>query len=151
MTTKLKWRLANRPTPAEVKDLHAAGLLTKDEAREILFSQETDDDRDKVSLQGEVKFLRDLVQRLATSPIQIIQTIKAIENPYTKLPWFSPYVNWAESTSNAMGGLQLYQTTTTGNTTYAMNSQSSSDLSDFSNGLVDTLVDHQMFADIKTF
>ena len=38
MTTKIKWRLANRPTPMELIDLTNAGLLTKEQAKEILFS-----------------------------------------------------------------------------------------------------------------
>lgn len=91
MTTKLKWRLANRPTPAEVIALKEAGLLKDDEAREILFSLETDEDRDKASLQEEIKFLRQLVKDMAVTRQQIITTIKEVEKPYINYPWYGSY------------------------------------------------------------
>ena len=46
----LKWRLSKLPTPDEVRELVKDKIITQDEAREILFSQETDEERDKDSL-----------------------------------------------------------------------------------------------------
>lgn len=104
MTTKIVWRLANRPRPDEVQELFTAGILTKDEAREILFSHETDEDRDKKSLESEIKFLRELVEKLANSPTKIVETIKYVQPTYIHQPWFTPYVTWTSSTSGGYGG-----------------------------------------------
>lgn len=98
MTTKTKWRLSELPTPAEVGQLVRDEILTKEEAREILISQETDEDRDKKSLQGEIKFLRELVEKLSNNRrADIIKEITVIEKPYIKQPWFQPYYYYATS------------------------------------------------------
>lgn len=89
-TTKIKWRLQHLPDPEEVKDLFTTGLLTKEEAREILFSLETEEERTKKSLQDEIKFLRSVIQKLST-PSVIIQTIREVQKPYSGLPWYAPY------------------------------------------------------------
>ena len=79
MTTKLKWRLSSLPTPDEVRALVIDEVITKDEAREILFSSETEQERDKKSLEAEIKFLRELVEKLSNQQsTKIIETIKYI-------------------------------------------------------------------------
>lgn len=101
MTTKIKWRLKERPTPDEVTELFKHGLLTKDEAREILFSLENDEDRTKESLQEEIKFLRELVQKLSSDRAQIVKTIEYVQVPYKKYDWYQPYQVYC---SNGSGG-----------------------------------------------
>lgn len=98
MTTKIKWRLANRPTPDEVGMLYAAGLLTKEEAREILISHETDEDRDKQSLQEEIKFLRSLVSSLSARS-SIVEHIRTIQDPWHSKPWYVPYQAWCSTSA----------------------------------------------------
>lgn len=118
--------MAKLPDSHEVALLLDKGVLTKDEAREILFSLETQEDRDRESLQSEIKFLRELVQRLASTPTQIIQTIKAVEKPYTNTPWYPPYVTWCANTSEwstgdiltSTSGIMSYSTDAV-NTMYA--------------------------------
>jgi hypothetical protein len=101
MTTKLVWRLKERPTPKEIIDLLEAKILKEDEAREILFSSETEEDRDKKSLESEVKFLRDLVEKLSNGQrTTIIETIKEVHVPYQKYPWYRPYEVWCSSGGN---------------------------------------------------
>lgn len=103
--TKTKWRLGELPTPGEVTDLVRADILTKDEAREILISLETDEERDKKSLQGEIKFLRELVEKLSNNRrADIIKEITVIEKPYIKQPWFQPYYYYATSGGVASTG-----------------------------------------------
>lgn len=105
MPTKTKWRLSALPTPQEIADLVASDILTKEEAREILISQETEEDRDKKSLQAEIKFLRELVQKLSDNrKPEIIRQIEVIEKPYFKNPWFEPYRFYCgiESSSNGI-------------------------------------------------
>lgn len=96
-TTKLVWRLANRPTPDEVAALFDKGLLTKDEAREILFSLETEEDRTGKSLKEEIKFLRELIQKLSTNKTVIIETIREVEKPWKKYDWYQPYHMYSTS------------------------------------------------------
>lgn len=100
--TKIVWRLANRPTSEDVVKLLASGIIDKDEAKEILFNFEEDGERDKKSLESEIKFLRELVERLSKgSTNQIIETIRYVEKPYIQYPWYQPYVTWCSS----IGGL----------------------------------------------
>lgn len=139
--TKLVWRLSDRPTPQSVIDLTNSGLITKEEAKEILFSLETDDTRDKKSLESEIKFLRDLVAKLST-PQVILQTIREVQKPYYQQPWYQPYISWTNAISGGFTGGTTF-TSTTGSATAlnaSLNSQSQTLLSNQAN-----------FSDIKTF
>lgn len=123
MTKKIKWRLGKLPSPDEVALLLDKGVLTKDEAREILFSLETDEDRDKASLQEEIKFLRELVQRLSNNNrTEIIRQIEYIEMPYRKYGWYQPYHIYCSSDNSS--------TTTTG---YTLTATSGSGMLNVSN------------------
>ncbi len=145
MTTKLKWRLSKLPDAEEITTLVAAGILTKEEAREILISHENDEERDKKSLQDEIKFLRELVQKLSSDRATIIKTIEVVKVPYQTQPWYQPYIAYCSSTPqqqyiNAGGGgggstsmQALY--TANANTVYSTTSTN----------------DQLKFTDIKTF
>ena len=102
MTKKLVWRLKEQPTPQSLRELVSNGLLTKDEAREILFSSIDETDRSNESLKSEIKFLRELVQKLSESRSQIIITIKEVEAPYIRRDWYQPYTTWCDGTSGAI-------------------------------------------------
>lgn len=91
--------MAKLPDAHEVSLLLDKGVLTKDEAREILFSLETEEDRDKQSLQEEIKFLRQLVKNLSSSPSQIIQYINKPNSLWEQKPWYSNYTSWANNSS----------------------------------------------------
>lgn len=150
MTTKIKWRLANRPTPNEITDLLKAGILNKDEAREILFSLETDEDRDKDSLKEEIKFLRALVEKLGTAS-QIITYIPQLLTPYQKYPFYQPYYMY--SSGGGGGGSSLLQgslsTTAGSSTAYAIGSASGGGA--VYSALSQTQSNQPDFSDIKTF
>ncbi len=148
MTTKIKWRLANRPTPDEVAHLHDKGLLTKDEAREILFSQETDEDRDKVSLQEEIKFLRQLVEKLSNHT-EIVRQIQYIEKPYRRYDWYEPYKYYCSADTNA-----IYSTSTLTSGTNTINLMSASSDATTANAgytMSSTQQSEPSFSSIKTF
>lgn len=98
--TKLIWRLSRLPEPKEVNDLIISGVITKEEGREILFSLETQDDRDKKSLEAEIEFLRKLVEKLS-SRSQIVETIRDVYIPYKKYDWYYPYQTWVNSATTA--------------------------------------------------
>lgn len=106
-TTKIIWRLANRPTPDEVASLFDKGLLNKDEAREILFSLETDEERTSKSLKEEVKFLRELIQKLSTNRTVIVETIREVDKPWRKQDWYQPYYYYANATGGATSSLTM--------------------------------------------
>ena len=79
--TKLKWRLGKLPTPNEVSDLVRDKIITQEEAREILFSEETEATKTTEELKTEIKFLKELVEKLADNN-KIVETIRYIEKPY---------------------------------------------------------------------
>ena len=57
MTKKIVWRLSKLPTADELRELVKDKIITQEEAREILFNLETEEERDKKSLESEIKFL----------------------------------------------------------------------------------------------
>lgn len=124
--TKIIWRLKELPTPSELKDLVASGIMSKDEARTILFSSQTEEDRDKKSLESEIKFLRELVERLSNnSNVKIIETIREVERPWKIEKWYKPYeIYCMNSVSTAM---------LDGQTSYTLTGISQGGTSDFSN------------------
>lgn len=93
--TKLVWRLGKLPSVDELRGLVADKVITQDEARDILFSSEKAEERDKKSLESEIKFLRELVDRLSNSQtIKLVETIREVEKPYYRYDWYKPYVVW---------------------------------------------------------
>ena len=131
----LKWRLSKLPTPDEVRELVKDKIITQDEAREILFSQETEEDvttaKSEESLKAEIKFLRELVNKMSTRST-IEETIKYIEKPYQHWGWYQPYqfycgtngaLNSINTTAlNLTGGTQTYLANTSTGATYGYNS-----------------------------
>lgn len=124
MTKKLKWRLSSLPTPDELRELVKDKLITNEEAREIMFSLEDEKERDKKSLESEIKFLRELVEKLSKGRTSIVETIRYVEKPYYQYDWYKPYAVWCGSVSAYTTGTQDL-TTTSGTATYttALNNQ----------------------------
>lgn len=96
MTKKLIWRLKESPTPESLRDLVKDKILTHEEAREILLSSETKEDRDKKSLESEIKFLRELIEKLSNRD-RIVEVIKEVQVPYRRYEWHNPYITWCDS------------------------------------------------------
>ena len=118
---QLKWRLGKLPTPDEVRELVKDKIITQEEARDILFNEETEESRDEDSLKAEIKFLRELVEKLS-SHSQIVETIRYIEKPYVNKPWYDPYTIWCSAgtvttyagTSSGSGITNAYTSTSSG-------------------------------------
>lgn len=127
MTKKLVWRLSQKPTVSELTVLLEKGIITKEEAKEVLFNQEEQVDRDKKSLEGEVRFLRELVEKLSNNQRStIIETIKYVEKPYQQYPWIYPYQVWCGTGSTTVGTVTGATITTDGSTAlFATNTGSS--------------------------
>lgn len=97
MTKKLKWRLGKLPSPDEVTTLLNREIITKEEAREILFSEEDEKIVDIKALQTEIEFLRKLVEKLSNRST-IIEHITTIQKPYYQYDWYRPYMAYCGST-----------------------------------------------------
>ena len=104
MTKKkeLVWRLATKPTAHEVTELLSNGIISKEEAKEILFNQKENDSRDIKSLESEIKFLRDLVEKLSKNNNQITTIIKEIQPHYVQHGWYRPYEVWCGTSGSVI-------------------------------------------------
>jgi hypothetical protein len=100
MKEKLVWRLTKLPTVEEITLLIEKKVINEEDAKNILFSSEIEETRDKESLQSEIKFLRELVDKLTKNKTEIITVIKEIETPYYKQPWIAPYKYWCGDVVN---------------------------------------------------
>ena len=100
------------PTPEEVTTLLKEKIITNEEAREILFSSETKEDRDVKSLESEIKFLRELVDKLSQSRSKIVEVIKEVQVPYYHYSWYTPYTTWCGNgtITSSSGSLNLTAT-----------------------------------------
>ena len=110
MTKKRVWRLKEQPTSEMLRELVKDNILTHDEAREILFNLEEQTDRDIESLRSEIKFLRELVEKLANSQ-KVVEIIREIESPYRSCPWWQPYWEWTRNdwqTSNSFSEITTF-------------------------------------------
>jgi len=134
MTKKLIWRLGNLPTVAELQLLVNDKIITKEEQREILFKTEDAEDRDKKSLESEVKFLRELVEKLSNSKATtIIDTIRYIEKPYYRQPWYHYYDVWCGGNTTQImdGSVALCNATQSGLNSVTCNNSSFSNIKTF--------------------
>lgn len=133
MTKKLSWRLSKLPTPDEVRELVKDKIITQDEARDILFSSETEEERDVKSLETEIKFLRALVDKLANGKTQIIQTIEKVQVPYKKYDWYQPYLYYCNggTTTTASVDYNLIANSQAANSVQAMTAQNLSEIKTF--------------------
>jgi hypothetical protein len=151
---KIIWRLSTRPTTEEVVKLLSCGVITKEESREILFTSVEEEERDKKSLESEIKFLRDLVEKLSKgSHDRIIETIREIRVPYYNQPWYQPYHVWCNSgggvvTTGTIGGGSIMG----GGVTNALYSVSNSTgANTVVSGFTSTDSGRPRFSGIKTF
>lgn len=106
MTKQLKWRLGKLPTPEEVSNLVNDKIITKEEARDILFNEVEEKEQSIDDAKKEIKFLKELVEKLANKS-QIIESIRYIEKPYYNYGWYNPYQVWCStyvSTANSLAG-----------------------------------------------
>jgi len=100
--TSLIWRLSKLPTVEELRELVKDKIITQEEAKEVLFDEESfipEGDRGERSLQSEIKFLRELVEKLSKSKSEITTIIREVEVPkYQQQSWYQPYYTWCDTT-----------------------------------------------------
>lgn len=75
MTKKLNWRLSELPTGSEVAELVKQEVITKEEARQILFSEKEEkltSEREE-NYKKQIAFLEDLVKDLSKRQTTVIR------------------------------------------------------------------------------
>lgn len=101
----LKWRLTELPTGDEVASLVEQEVITKEEARELLFNEGEDKSKKVKELEEEVKFLRELCDKLAAKSNGWTTIVREYHDYRPKYPvWYSSYG----------GVINAVSTTTTG-------------------------------------
>lgn len=115
MTKKLVWRLSEKPSGDVINRLVERQIITKEEARDVLFSEDeqpkkaTPNEIDDVK--KEVELLREIVLALASKRDAATVIYKYVDRwPYT---WTQPYVTYCSSNGGAGGSLTIGTGTTT--------------------------------------
>lgn len=108
--TKLIWRLKEQPTTESLRELVKDKILSNEEARQILFSQEREEEVGKKSLEQEIKFLREIVDKLSQSRDRTIEIVKEVYRPYSQQPWSQPYFTWCNPGQYANAGTISFDT-----------------------------------------
>lgn len=104
MKEKLKWRFTKLPTSEEVRDLVKDKIISAEEAKEILFTSETDESRDIESYKQEIKFLKEVIEKLGDRST-IIQVVKEYVPHYITQPFYQPYWTYSTCTTTGAGSL----------------------------------------------
>jgi hypothetical protein len=119
----LKWRLSELPTAGDVAELVDSGVITPEEAREILFTEASSSDEKVKALEEQLAFMQDLVKQLAgRNPTTFVQ-------PFSRVVT-TPTIYWA-STSKSLHDSGLTMTSSSGRSgelTLSVNGSSSGNL-----------------------
>ena len=100
MKNELKWRLGKLPTPDEVTRLVNDKIITKEEARDILFK--TDEILEVDSLKDEIKFLKDIIEKLSSSNYNNLSRYIIEYKPiYRESVWYPKYIGWTTCIGNS--------------------------------------------------
>lgn len=114
--TKLNWRLKELPTADEIASLVEQEVITKDEAREMLFKdkEEASSDKEIKSLREQIEFLERIVDSLSKNRGGIV----------TYTPTYPTYWKWQPNTvlCSSLGTLQSTSSgRVSGSATYSLN------------------------------
>lgn len=101
--------MSTKPTVDEVVKLVEKKILTEDEAKEILFSSQTADEKDGAeNMKTEIKFLKELILNMVGNKT-IEQSIKSIEKPYYyDWPWYRGTVTYLCSSRPGSNSLTTF-------------------------------------------
>lgn len=104
MTKQLKWRLSKLPTVDELLKLVSDKVITQEEAKEVLFNEETETERDIESYKQEIKFLKEVIDKLGDRD-RIVTVVKEYVPHYITQPFYQPYYFYATSGLTNCGSL----------------------------------------------
>mgnify|MGYP001567460243 CR=1 FL=1 len=115
MTKKLVWRLGKLPSPDEVRELVKDKIITQEEARKVLFSEQDEKEKSNEELESEIEFLRGLVDKLSENRVtEVTKYIEYIRPRYERWPWINPYVTWTIGVSSSTANGYMTNTVATG-------------------------------------
>jgi len=109
---KISWRLKEQPTSESLRELVKDGILTKEEAREILFSLQDTDERSIDGFKLEIKFLRELIDKLVSDRTKVVEIIREREPYWKRYEWYQPYYAWSSNSNQLLCGTDYTVTTT---------------------------------------
>lgn len=116
MTKKeLRWRLKELPTAEGVAKLVEQGVISKEEGRQLLLSEVKYDESKKIqALEEEVKFLRKLVDTLASKTNGYTTIYHEYHDWKPRYPWwykqYEPiFVGYSQVTSTGSGKIGDYE------------------------------------------
>jgi hypothetical protein len=110
------WRLSSLPTVEDLKTAIEAGIITKEEAKDMLLREEEDVPKDSLKeVKDELKLLRELVLAgIGEKEVKIIE--RHYHDSWHRLPYFpswgTMYCSTANNTNLTSGTLSLSCTTT---------------------------------------
>jgi len=112
----LQWRLKDLPKIDEVEGLVKAGIISKDEAREIFFkdNEKTTPADELQEIKDELAIIRALVTARDTKTI--IREIQQVPTYIYNTPWYRPYVTYCNALSETKTGSTTLTTGGTGGT-----------------------------------
>lgn len=93
MTKKLVWRLSDKPTSGDLREMVDAEILSKEEAHEILVRDSEQPDEDQMTaLKKEIEVLRELVLNLSRRDVGgSVTIIREHDKVWPRQPWYEPY------------------------------------------------------------
>ena len=116
----LTWKLKSLPTVEQIKELRETGIITKEEARQLLFKEETPkSDADRVAaLEEMVKTLQEMTQELLNKPNNIVNVpfVRTIEVAPRQRPYWNEI--WM---STGSGSITTTQSLPNGHTAFTVN------------------------------
>lgn len=110
--TTVVWRLKTLPSIDEIRGLVADKLLTPEQAKDILFSEETIEPKTKEDLEGEIRFLRGLVDKLSADRVNEVVRYIEIEKPARPHYWYDRYWITCQNTSELKNSTNFSSITT---------------------------------------
>ena len=106
------WRLSTQPTVDEITTLLDKEVITKEEAKEILFRNEEELKVDQLKeIKEEIKFLRDMVLQLSKKDPEVVyrDIYKYIEgHPTYPKPYWKEWYTLCSNTAKSVGDTVTY-------------------------------------------
>lgn len=95
----LKWRLAKAPTREDVTTMLDKGIITKEEAKELLFNLTDEKEENKV-LKEQIEFLKGVIEKLSNNqPAQTVIQHVHDWRPHVMTVPYRPY--WISTTGGS--------------------------------------------------
>lgn len=131
-TTKknLTWKLSELPTAGELADLVDSEVISKEEAREIMFGSAENDKEVIKTLQDQLEFLQDLVKELSkrntTTYLPTFTREIHVTRPYYEKYWMNTNKVLGDAGYTLTAGSVTTTSGTSGSTFYSAGSTSGS-------------------------